>query len=132
MPILWDGCSLNPAILKPSFWESEGDAYVKKVIEFKKAEEGINCWDEMNEPTCNPYHDKCTSEEDHLAHRAENFNHVHHYCELVKKLDKENPITVGVQFSANLEEATADLVDIITFHDYMQSNSRIEAARQIA
>jgi hypothetical protein len=132
MPILWDGCSLNPEILKPSFWESEGDAYVKNVIEFMKGEEGIICWDVMNEPTCNPYHDKCTSEEEHLAHRAEIFRHVRHYCELVKKLDKKNPITVGVQFSANLEEASADLVDIITFHDYKQSDSRIEAAWQIA
>lgn len=128
MPVIWDGCTLNPAILKPEFWESEGDAYVKRLIEFMKGEPGIICWDVMNEPTCNSYHNDCATEEEHLAHRAEIFRFVRHYCELVKKLDKENPITVGVQFSKNLEEASADLVDILTFHDYLQSDSRIEAS----
>lgn len=32
----------------------------------------------------------------------------------------------------NLEEASADLVDIITFHDYLQSASRIEASWETA
>lgn len=132
MPILWDGCSLNPEILKPSFWELEGDAYVKAVIDFMKGEEGIICWDVMNEPSCNAYHDKCESPEEAKAHHDEIFRHVRHYCELVKKLDKENPITVGVQFSKYLEDASADLVDIITFHDYLQTDSRIEAAWDIA
>lgn len=132
MPILWDGCSLDPAILKPSFWEAEGDPYIKHVMDVMKGEEGIICWDVMNEPTCNAYHDRCDSEEEHLAHRAEIFRFVRHYCELVKKLDKKNPITVGVQFARNLEEASADLVDIITFHDYLQSASRIEASWETA
>ncbi len=132
MPIIWDGCSLDPAILKPEFWEKEGDPYVRHLIEFMKGEPGIICWDVMNEPTCNPYHDNCSSEEEKAAHRAEIFAHVRHYCKLVKKLDKVNPITVGVQFSANLEEASADLVDIITFHDYMYTEARVEAAWEIA
>ena len=132
MPILWDGCSLDPAILKPSFWEKEGDAYVKAVIDCMKGEDGIICWDVMNEPSCNAYHDNCSSEEEFREHRAEIFRHVRHYCELVKKIDKKNPITVGVQFSKNLEDASADLVDIITFHDYMPTEARIEAAWEIA
>ncbi|MBP5537391.1 MAG: cellulase family glycosylhydrolase [Bacteroidales bacterium] len=132
MPIIWDGCSLDPAILKPSFWEAEGDPYVKALIDFMKGEDGIICWDVMNEPTCNSYHDKTSSEEEFKEHRAEIFRHVRHYCELVKKLDKKNPITVGVQFSRNLEEASADLVDIITFHDYLPTSSRTEAAWDIA
>ena len=132
MPIIWDGCSLDPAILKPSFWESEGDPYVKHLIEFMKDEDGIICWDVMNEPTCNSYHNNCSSEEEQKAHRAEIFRHVRHYCELVKKLDKKNPITVGVQFAANLEEASADLVDIITFHDYLPTESRVEASWKTA
>lgn len=132
MPIIWDGCSLDPAILKPEFWKSEGDPYVKHLIEYMKGEPGIICWDVMNEPSCNAYHDKCSSEEEHLAHRAEIFAHVRHYCQLVKKFDKVNPITVGVQFAKNLEEASADLVDIITFHDYLQTDARVEASWQTA
>jgi len=132
MPIIWDGCSLDPAILKPDFWKKEGDPYVKHLIEYMKGEPGIICWDVMNEPSCNAYHDKCATEEEHLAHRAEIFAHVRHYCELVKKLDKVNPITVGVQFSSNLEDASADLVDIITFHDYKPTEARVENAWAIA
>lgn len=132
MPIIWDGCSLDPRILKPEFWKEEGDPYVKALIDFMKGEEGIICWDVMNEPSCNSYFEKCETEEEFEQHKSEIFGHVRHYCELVKKLDNYNPITVGVQFSKNLELASADLVDIITFHDYLQSDSRVEAAWEIA
>lgn len=132
MPIIWDGCSLDPAILKPEFWKKEGDSYVKHLISFMEGEPGIICWDVMNEPSCNAYHDQCSSEEEHLAHRAEIFAHVRHYCELVKKLDKVNPITVGVQFASNLEAASPDLVDIITFHDYLPTEARVEESWKTA
>jgi endo-1,4-beta-mannosidase len=47
MPILWNGNSLNPDTLKPSF-RAEGDAYVKAIVEAVKDEPGLLMWDIMN------------------------------------------------------------------------------------
>ena len=48
MPILWNGNSLNPAILEESYWKEKGDAYVKATVKALKDMDGLLCWDIMN------------------------------------------------------------------------------------
>lgn len=58
-----------------------------------------------------------------------------HYCALVKELDPEGTITIGHTYSCDLEPS-AEWVDVISVHDYLESEERIRAtyeeARRVA
>lgn len=135
MPILWNGNSLDPSILDERYWEEHGDDYVKATVNALKDAEGLLCWDIMNEPTCNDYY-KQAPEEEKEARAEEIFRFVRHYCELVKEIAPDNDITVGVTYPRFIEQASADLVDVISFHDYLETRANItesyELARSIA
>ena len=124
MPILFNGNGLNPDTLEPSWWAEVGDAYVRDVVAALKDEPGLIIWDIMNEPSCNDYLLKCTPEE--RVPRWEKMNvFLQHYCELVKELDPVNAITIGHTWAGDLEPSS-EWVDVISFHDYLESESRIE------
>lgn len=129
MPILWNGNDLNPESLKPSFHQ-EGDAYVKTVVAAVKDEPGLLMWDIMNEPLWNDYYNKATGEEK-KQHRAEITAFVRYYLSYVKKIDAVNALTVGYAFSSEIED-TADLVDVLSFHDYTQTRKAVEEAYETA
>jgi hypothetical protein len=123
MPILFNGNGLNPSILQPDY-RTRGDEYVKAVVEALKDEEGLLMWDIMNEPTCNDYCLK--SPEDELAARHEQIkDFLHHYCTYIKELDPVNAITVGHMYPRFLE-LSADVVDVLSFHDYLETRQRVE------
>ncbi len=125
MPIIFNGNGLNPETLEPEWWAEVGDAYVTDLVTSLKDEPGIIMWDIMNEPSCNDYHLKSEGEE--RAARWEKINtFLEHYCALVKSLDTENAITVGHTWAGDLEPS-AEWVDVISFHDYLESDERIEA-----
>lgn len=125
MPILWNGNNLNPDILKPAF-RPRGDAYVKAIVEAVKDEPGLLMWDIMNEPLTNAYYEKASGEEQ-KRREAEVTELLRYYLSYVKKLDPVNAITVGYTFSSQLEP-TADLVDVLSFHDYTSIRSTTEDA----
>ena len=130
MPILFNGNGLRPETLEPEWWERVGDPYVRDLVSSVKDEEGIIMWDIMNEPSCNDYYNKCTPEE--RAERWEKINaFLKHYCELVRELDPDNAITIGHTFPRDLEPSS-EWVDVISFHDYLESTPRIEAAYALA
>jgi hypothetical protein len=129
MPILFNGNSLNPDTLKPEF-RPRGDAYVKAIVEAMKGEPGLLMWDIMNEPFTNDYYDRATGDEK-KQHEAEITAFVRYYLSNVKKLDPVNAITVGYTFSRQLEP-TADLVDVLTFHDYTNTRASVEEVYRIA
>jgi hypothetical protein len=129
MPILWNGNSLNPDTLKPEF-RARGDAYVKAIVEAIKDEPGLLMWDIMNEPVTNDYVMKATGDEK-KQHIDEITGFVRYYLTYVRKLDPVNALTVGYEFSSQLDVA-ADLEDVISFHDYMPMRSSIEAAYRTA
>lgn len=131
MPILWNGNSLNPETLKEENWKVQ-DKYVKDVVNTLKDEAGLLIWDIMNEPTCNDYHNHAPSPEVQVERRKEIFKFVRHNVEYVKSLDKKNATTVGVTYPKYLEDASADLVDVLCFHDYLETESRVEASYQLA
>lgn len=129
MPILWNGNDLNPEMLKPSF-HAEGDAYVKAIVEAVKDEPGLLMWDVMNEPLWNDYYNKATGEEK-KQHEAEITAFVRYYVEYVKKADPVNAVTVGYAFSSELK-GSADLVDVLSFHDYATTRAEVENAYRTA
>jgi len=129
MPILFNGNNLNPDTLKPEF-RTRGDAYVKAIVEAIKDEPGLLMWDIVNEPMTNDYVGHATPDEK-LQRQDEITAFIRYYLPLVKKLDSVNAVTVGYEKSSQLEP-TADLVDVITFHDYTQLRSTIEAAYKTA
>lgn len=129
MPILWNGNDLNPESLKPAF-HAEGDAYVKAIVEAVKDEPGLLMWDIMNEPLWNDYYNKATGGEKQ-QHAAEITAFVRYYLTFVKKIDGVNALTVGYAFSSELE-GSADLVDVLSFHDYTPTRAEVEAAYRTA
>lgn len=130
MPILWNGNGLNPEILEESYWKEKGDDYVRATVNALKGMDGLLCWDIMNEPTCNDYY-KHAPEEEKEARAEKIFKFVRHYCELVKEIAPKNDITVGVTYPKFIEQASADLVDVISFHDYLETRANITASYQI-
>ncbi len=129
MPILWNGNGLDPDTLKPEFRE-RGDAYVKAIVEAVKDEPGLLMWDIMNEPLTNPYYGRA-SEEERPQREAEITEFIRYYISYVKTLDPVNATTVGYEKSSQLEP-TADLVDVLSFHDYTPLRSTVEEAYRIA
>lgn len=117
MPILWNGNGLNPEILEDNYWP-EAEKYVTDIVDALKNEPGLFIWDIMNEPTCNDYHNLAPNDEERKIRRKKIFDFVRRNCQLVRQLDSKNAITVGVTLSFNLEEASPDLVDVLSFHDY--------------
>lgn len=129
MPILFNGNGLDPNTLKPDFHE-RGDKYVKAVIDAIKNEPGLLMWDIMNEPTCNDYYLESPAEEK-PKREAEIDAFVRYYCSYVKKNDPTNAITVGHMLPKDVKIG-ADLVDVISFHDYLETDKRIEASYVLA
>jgi hypothetical protein len=129
MPILWNGNGLNPDTLKPEF-RARGDVYVKDVVEALKDEPGLLMWDVMNEPLTNPYYGRAPAEEK-PKREAEITDFLRHYITYVKKLDPVNATTVGYEKSISLEP-TADLVDVLSFHEYTQTRATVEESYRVA
>ena len=129
MPILWNGNNLNPDTLKPAF-RPRGDTYVKAIVEAIKDEPGLLMWDVMNEPLTNPYYGRATGDEKQ-QHAKEITDFLRYYIPFVKKLDPVNATTVGYEISNQLEP-TADLVDVLSFHEYTQVRATMEAAYRTA
>jgi hypothetical protein len=129
MPIFWNGNNLNPDTLKPEF-RPRGDAYVKAIVEAIKDEPGLLMWDIMNEPLTNEYYEKAVGEEKQQR-EAEITSFIRYNLSYVKKLDGVNATTVGYNYSYQLEP-TADLVDVLSFHEYTPLRSTIEASYRTA
>ncbi len=129
LPILFNGNGLDPATLKPDF-RKEGDEYVTAVVNRLKKNPGLIMWDIMNEPEMNDYIQQATTEEE-PARKAEIGDFVRHYVTLVNKLDPVTATTVGYGTSSWVDQS-ADLVDVITYHDYMPTRALVEANLQHA
>jgi len=129
MPILFNGNNLSPDTLKPEF-RSRGDAYVKAIVEALKDEPGLLMWDIMNEPMTNDYVGHAPADQKQ-PRQDEITAFVRYYLSSVKKLDSVNALTVGYNYSYQLE-GSADLVDVLSFHEYTPLRSTIEASYKTA
>lgn len=129
MPILFNGNNLNPDLLKEPARKG-CELYAAAIVNALKKEEGLLMWDIMNEPLCNDYYLKTTGEVQ-KQHEAEITEFVRYFLKFVKKNDPANATTVGHMYAKHCE-TTNDLVDVISFHDYLETRSRIEASYVLA
>ncbi len=129
MPILFNGNGLNPDMLKASARKG-CEEYAAAIVNALKDEEGLLMWDIMNEPNCNDYYLKATGEAQ-KQHEEEITAFVRHFIQFVRKIDPKNAITVGHMYPRFCEN-TNDLVDVISFHDYLETRSRVEASYELA
>lgn len=127
MPILFNGSF--PQLLQKGAMEA-GEKYVTAMVNALKNEEGLLMWDIMNEPRMNDYYRKAPPEEqEKRSDEIAGFNR--HFIQFVKKIDPVNAVTIGYWLPKFCEK-TADLVDVISFHDYLETRSRVEESYAIA
>ncbi len=129
MPILWSGNMVDVAILEEGYLPT-ARKYVADVVNALKDEEGLIMWDICNEPTCNDYILWGTPETK-AEYEPKMWHFVRYFCEFVRALDPQNAITVGNTFPQDTEP-TVDLVDVISFHDYLETRRRVEASYALA
>lgn len=130
MPIIFNGNGIDPAILEDDFLP-RGEAFCKAVVEALKDEPGLIMYDIMNEPPCNNLILKAENEETAQAWYAKIWRFVRHFCQYAKSLDPVNAITVGNWLAKDLE-SSADLVDVLSYHDYSPTLSGVRAAAELA
>ncbi len=126
-PILFNGTF--PALLEKNA-KAACEKYVTAIVNALKNEEGLLMWDIMNEPEMNDYYRKAPPEEQQKRN-DEIAGFVRHFITYVKKIDPVNAVTVG-HWIPKFCEYTSDLVDVISFHDYLETRSRVEESYAIA
>lgn len=126
MPILWNGNFIQDyQPVTEDGWRKKRE-YAAAMVGLLKKEPGLLMWDVCNEPFCNDYMNQATVEE-YPARRALLSEDLRKMCLLLRELDDDTPITVGHESAGHLD-STADLVDVISFHDYLPTRPRIRAA----
>ena len=126
MPILWNGNFITDyKEITSAEWEEKRE-YAQAIIDLLKPEPGLLMWDVYNEPLCNDYL-LCSPPDEYEERKARLAGDLRKLCELVRSLDDDTPITVGHELAGHLS-TTADLVDVISFHDYLPTRRRIEKA----
>lgn len=118
----WDVESSNPGIpscfLKENYHISE--EFVTDVVNLLKDEPGLLLWDVVNEPIYR--NDALTEEKLQLT-----TDYLKHFIGLVRELDPVNALGVGHTLLEDNELGqTAELVDVIMYHDYLETRSEIE------
>lgn len=137
---------LPKTILDRSCWKL-GEAYFDDLLAAIGSEPGLLFWDISNEPG---YHDNWITWYDGEPEYYHTFRSkpdmeilrtnqelvweiVRHFCRYVKEKDPKHDIGVGNIFIFELEPSrTADLVDIILFHDYSSTRGRMRRIYDMA
>ncbi len=126
MPIFWNGNFIRE-FREPTEEEyAASEAYARDIIETFREKEYILMWDVINEPMCNDYIRHCKGEE-YEKRFEELTRYVRRLCQIVRKLDPETCITVGHEQVKHCVSSN-DLVDVISFHDYLTTRKEIETA----
>lgn len=143
-PAPFEGPGLKPvieSIANPENWKI-GEAFFDKLYETIGSEPGLLFWDIANEPG---YTDDFVSWYDDEPEYLQTFSPrpdmeelrrnqeltwkcVRHFCKYVKEKDPDHDIGVGNIFVFETEPSgTAELVDVIIFHDYSATRGRMRA-----
>ena len=129
MPIFWNGNFIKEyRESSKEEWEKRRQ-YAKAMIGRLKGEPGILMWDVYNEPLCNDYL-RMASEQEYPERKENLVKDLRRLCEIVRMLDDDTPLTVGHEQADHLA-TTADLVDVISFHDYLPTRRRMEQAYEM-
>ena len=92
-------------------------AWVQDLIDTIGGEPGLAVWDVFNEPDYPP----------DGANRAANIAYARTLAGIFRELDVKRPrtpVTIGFAFEPPMEE-NADVVDVLSFHDYMPTRAEI-------
>lgn len=110
MPVVGSGPWLRDTSLR-----AQGREWVKFLVNSISNEPGLAIWDVMNEP------DWPVTPKERVLNNFEN-------CKFMSKtfhgLDPNTPVTIGMAFVDGMIEL-ADYVDVLQFHDYMQTKEEI-------
>ena len=138
MVVVWDSCFdetfptyetrkndwvPNPGVdrLGTQFW-AEGERYCSDLVDALQDEPGLLLWDVMNEPRVTSW---LTGPEKEMRTQSI-WAFVRHFCQVMKRLDPNHPITVGVHIAEDIAEIIQD-VDVISCHDYRHTRAAIRA-----
>lgn len=123
MPVFWNGNFITEySGISDAEWKRKRQ-YAMAMVRLLKDESRILMWDVCNEPLCNDYLRGAPAEE-YPARKGKLVKDLRRLCEMVRSLDEDTPITVGHELAGHLD-TTADLVDVISFHDYMPTRKRM-------
>ncbi|MGI5895524.1 MAG: cellulase family glycosylhydrolase [Oscillospiraceae bacterium] len=126
MPIFWNGNSIASFTTPTEAEWKNMEEYAAAVMDALKGEPNILMWDVMNEPYCNDYIRKCPDPA-LLPERMEHLQKlVRRMCGIIRGLDPDGVLTVGHELISHCE-STVDLIDVISFHDYLKTRAEIEA-----
>jgi hypothetical protein len=110
MPVVGSGQWIRDTSLR-----AQGREWVKFLVNSISNEPGLTVWDVMNEP------DWPKTPRERVLRNFEN-------CKFMAKtfhaLDPNTPVTIGMAFVDGMIEL-ADYVDVLQFHDYMQTREQI-------
>lgn len=110
MPVVGSGPWLRDTTLR-----AKGREWVKFLVDEISNEPGLVIWDAMNEP------DWPTSPRELVVSKFENAKFM---AKTFRELDPNTPVTIGMAFVDGMIEL-ADYVDVLQFHDYMQTREQI-------
>jgi hypothetical protein len=110
MPVVGSGSWIRDTTLR-----SQGREWIQFLVNAISDEPGLAFWDVMNEP------DWPQTPKERVLRNFEN-------CKFMTKtfheLDPKTPVTIGMAFVEGMIEL-ADYVDVLQFHDYMQTQEQI-------
>lgn len=130
MPIFWNGNFIREWSDPDESWYVRAETYARTFIERFRHEPFILMWDVINEPFCNDYMHRGPAEE--YQARFDNIKrYVRRLCEIVRRCDPEGCLTVGHEAVPHCVSSN-DLVDVISFHDYLCTRRDIENAIRAA
>ena len=124
MPILFNGNMLNPETIESAAYP-QADAFTTALVNALKDEPGLLMFDVMNEPLCSPYiGDAPENEQKERAEKIWTF--LRREIALIQKLAPDVLTTVGYTTGWEIEESTARMIDVISFHDYTDRRQVME------
>jgi hypothetical protein len=113
MPVVTYGRQM---IADKAFWPLARE-WAAELVKAIGNEPGLLMWDVLNEPDWPP------TPEEWVKQR---FEFAKYMAGVFHELDPNTPVTIGMAFVPGMEEL-ADYVDVLQFHDYMQTRSQIRA-----
>ena len=110
MPVVGSGSWVKDTLLR-----SKGRDWVKFLVNAISKEPGLAMWDVMNEPDWPP------TPKEMVLRKFENAKFM---AKTFHELDTSTPVTIGMAFVNGMIELAND-VDVLQFHDYMQTREQI-------
>ena len=110
MPVIGSG-----QWIRDTTQRDKGIEWVQFLVNAISKEPGLAFWDVMNEP------DWPTTPRERVLR---NFENCRFMAKTFHKLDPNTPVTIGMAFVEGMIEL-ADCVDLLQFHDYMQTSGEI-------